>query len=73
MRLGSRCGGGARVCMCWDGQGACGGGQSELEWVGIGRNKGFSDNWVLLLDQCINMFNSNWNKFATLLLECVNY
>ena len=43
MRLGSRRGGGARVCMCWDGRGVCGGGQSESEWVGIGRNKGFSD------------------------------
>ena len=43
MRLGSCCGGGARVCMCWDGRGVCGGGRSELEWVGIGRNKGFSD------------------------------
>ena len=23
MRLGPHCGGGARVCMCWDGRGAC--------------------------------------------------
>ena len=44
MRLGSHCGGGARVCMHWDGRGACGGGWSESERVGIGRNKGFSDN-----------------------------
>ena len=36
MRLGSRCGGGARVCMRWDGQGVCRGGRSESEWVGIG-------------------------------------
>ena len=43
MRLGSRRGGGARVCMHWDSWGACGGGRSELEWVGIGQNKGFSD------------------------------
>ena len=35
MRLGSCVGGGARVCMRWDSQGVCGGGQSESEWVGI--------------------------------------
>ena len=44
MRLGSRGGGGARVCMRWDGQGGVRGGRSESEWVGIGRNRGFSDN-----------------------------
>ena len=43
MRLGSRRGGGARVCMRWDSWGVCGGGQSESEQVRIGRNKGFSD------------------------------
>ena len=36
MRLGSHCGGGARVCMHWDSRGVCGGGRSELGWVGIG-------------------------------------
>ena len=48
MRLGSRCGGGARVCMHWDSQGACGGGWSESEWVRIGWNKGFSDSKLAL-------------------------
>ena len=43
MRLGSRGEGGARVCMCWDSQGGVRGGRSESEWVGIGRNRGFSD------------------------------
>ena len=45
MRLGSRGGGGARVCMRWDGRGGVWGGRSESEWVGIGRNRGFSDTW----------------------------
>ena len=49
MRLGSCCGGGARVCMHWDGWGAWGGGQGESEWVGIGRNKGFSDTKSILV------------------------
>ena len=47
MRLGSCGGGGARVCMHWDGQGGMRGGRSESEWVGIGRNRGFSDKFRL--------------------------
>ena len=47
MRLGSCGGGGARVCMCWDGPGGVRGGRSESEWVGIGRNGGFSDKMVM--------------------------
>ena len=47
MRLGSRGGGGARVCMRWDGRGGVRGGRSESEWVGIGRNRGFSDTWLV--------------------------
>ena len=35
-RLGLHCGGGVRVCMCQDGQGACGSGWNELGWVRIG-------------------------------------
>ena len=54
MRLGSCCGGGARVCMRWDGQGACGGGWSESEWVGIGQNKGFSDSLSLAIEGCVS-------------------
>ena len=49
MRLGSCGGGGARVCMCWDGRGGVQGGRSESEWVGIGLNWGFSDRWLGLL------------------------
>ena len=48
MRLGSRGGGGARVCMRWDGWGGVRGGRSESEWVGIGRNRGFSDTTIPL-------------------------
>ena len=36
MRLGSHCGGGARVCMHWDSWGVCRGGRSESGWVRIG-------------------------------------
>ena len=46
MRLGSCCGGGARVCMRWDSRGGVRGGRSESEWVGIGRNRGFSDKYT---------------------------
>ena len=43
-------GGGARVCMRWDGWGGVQGGRSESEWVGIGRNRGFSDTKRLYRD-----------------------
>ena len=39
--------------MRWDGRGGMWGGRSESEWVGIGRNRGFSDSvawgWVLVV------------------------
>ena len=50
MRLGSHCGGGARVCMHWDGWGVCGGGRSESGWVRIG---GSLTKWfVMAVSQC---------------------
>ena len=47
MRLGSCGGGGARVCMRWDGRGACGVVGVSRNGVGIGQNKGFSDTYRL--------------------------
>ena len=46
MRLDSRSGGGARVCMRWDGRGACGVVGVSRNGVGIGWDKGFSDRAV---------------------------
>ena len=59
MRLGSRGGGGARVGMRGDSRGGVRGGQSESEWVGIGRNRGFSD-----ITLPFSHFVSKWPKSA---------
>ena len=69
MRLDSHGGGGARVCMRWDGRGACGVVGVSRNGVGIGRNKGFSDKLQRghRLDLC---YRWDWEKGDLRIIGC---